>query len=297
MSFLNSRRVTSKADRNRSQIMLPGPRSRQSWILLLQLRISAGRRFSQVRLQFAYSLSSRAFVSPILHPGDPNSLPSVISSISPITGPAHPAITSLSCALLHPNLPNCSTAFLHHILLSVPMLARYVTTVMLALSISKFKSILLHPMTTINMMSKCIIKMIAVLSVAIGSTWGSICLLNKNLPRSTLPTKRFFISGALGGLPFMFLGNSRSTFLYFLRSAIVSAYKTGIKRGRWKGRKGGELVMFVLSWALMGSIFEANPSAIQGGGLRKGLAWLRGDGFTDPADKRKLRRETKSSNE
>ncbi|CAG8157327.1 unnamed protein product [Penicillium salamii] len=244
------------------------------------------------------SLRWPAFVSPILHPNDPNILPPSVSSISPITGPAHPAITSLSCALLHPNLPNCSTAFLHHILLSVPMLARFITSVTLALSIPKLKTIMLQPMSSINDISKRIIKMTAVLSLAIGSAWGSVCLLDKNLPRSTLPTKRFFISGALGGLPFMFLGNSRTTFLYFFRSAIVSAYKSGIKRGLWKGRKGGELLLFVLSWALMGSILEANPNAVQGGGLRKGLAWLRGDGFADPVEvKRKPRRDRKPGNE
>jgi hypothetical protein len=195
---------------------------------------------------------------------------------------------------LHPNLPNCSTAFLHHILLSVPMLARFLTTVTLALSIPKLKTIMLQPMSSVNSMSKRIITMTAVLSAAIGSAWGSVCFLDKNLPRSTLPTKRFFISGALGGLPFMFLGNSRTTFLYFFRSAIISAYKTGVKRGLWKGRRSGELILFVLSWALMGSILEANPGAVQGGGLRKGLAWLRGDGFTDPVDvaaKRKLRQK------
>jgi hypothetical protein len=199
---------------------------------------------------------------------------------------------------LHPNLPNCGTAFLHQILLSVPMLARFLTTVTLALSIPKLKRIMLQPLSSVNSMSKRIITITAVLSAAIGSTWGSVCLLDKNLPRSTLPTKRFFISGALGGLPFMFLGNSRTTFLYFFRSAIMSAYKTGIKRGLWKGRRGGELLLFVLSWALMGSILEANPAAVQGGGLRKGLAWLRGDGFTDPVDvaaKRKLRREKKTN--
>ncbi|KXG54084.1 uncharacterized protein PGRI_072280 [Penicillium griseofulvum] len=238
-----------------------------------------------------------AFVSPILHPGDPNTLPSSVISISPITGPAHPAISSLSCALLHPNLPNCSTAFLHHILLSVPPLARFLTTVTLALSIPKLKSILLQPISSVNTISKRIITMTAVLSAAIGSAWGSVCLLDHNLPRTTLPTKRFFLSGALGGLPFLFLGNSRSTFLWFFRAAVDSAYKTGVKRGLWKGRRSGELLLFVLSWALMGSILEANPEAVQGRGLRKALSWLRGDGFADPVDiaKRKLRRESKKS--
>lgn len=139
--------------------------------------------------------------------------------------------------------------------------------------------------------------MTAVLSAAIGSAWGSVCLLNNNLPRTTLPTKRFFLSGALGGLPFLFLGNSRSTFLWFFRAAVDSAYKTGVKRGLWKGRRGGELLLFVLSWALMGSILEGNPEAVQGGGLRKALTWMRGDGFGDPVEiaKRKLRRESKKT--
>lgn len=139
--------------------------------------------------------------------------------------------------------------------------------------------------------------MTAVLSAAIGSAWGSVCLLNHNLPRGTLPTKRFFLSGALGGLPFLFLGNSRSTFLWIFRAAVDSAYKTGVKRGLWKGRKGGELLLIVSAWALMGATLEANPGAVQGAGLRKALAWLRGDGFTDPVDiaKRKQRRESKNT--
>jgi hypothetical protein len=186
---------------------------------------------------------------------------------------------------------------LHHILLSVPPLARFLTTVTLALSIPKFKSILLQPLDSVSTISKRIITMTAVLSAAIGTAWGSVCLLNNNLPRTTLPTKRFFLSGALGGLPFLFLGNSRSTFLWIFRAAVDSAYKTGVKRGLWKGGKSGELLLFVASWALMGSILEANPAAVQGGGLRKGLAWLRGDGFADPIEvsKRKLRRESKKS--
>ncbi|KAJ5666964.1 hypothetical protein N7462_011373 [Penicillium macrosclerotiorum] len=240
-----------------------------------------------------------AFVSPILHPTDPNTLPLSVKSISPITGPAHPSISRLSCALLHPSVPGCSTAFLHHILLSVPPLARFLTTVTLALTIPKLKSVLAQPITSINNLSKRIIIMTTVISTAIGSAWGSVCLLNSTLPRSTLPTKRFFLSGALGGLPFLFLSNSRSVFLYFFRAAVDSAWKTGVKRKLWKGGRAGELWLFVLSWAVIGSLLEAHPSTIQSGGLRKGLMWLRGDGFNDPeeAEKRKLRRVKKPETE
>lgn len=217
--------------------------------------------------------------------------------MSPITGPAHPSISSLSCALLHPSVPSCSTAFLHHILLSVPPLARFLTTVSLALAVPKLKSILAQPITSINNLSKRIIMMTAVLSAAIGSAWGSVCMLNSTLPRSTLPTKRFFLSGALGGLPFVFLGQSRSVFMYFFRAAVDSAWKTGVKRGLWKGGRGGEVWLFVISWALIGSILEAHPSAVQGPGIRKTVTWLRGDGWADPEEsaKRRARREAKKA--
>ncbi|KAJ5438626.1 uncharacterized protein N7458_009624 [Penicillium daleae] len=243
------------------------------------------------------SLRWPAFISPTLHPSDPNTLPLSVKSISPITGPAHPSIAHLSCALLHPSVPSCSTAFVHHILLSVPPLARFLTAVSLALTIPKLKTVLAQPITSINSLSKRIITMTAVLSAAVGSAWGSVCLLNNTLPRSTLPTKRFFISGALGGLPFALLANSRSVFMYFFRAAVDSAWKTGVKRGLWKGGRAVELWLFVLSWALMGSILEAHPSAVQGRGLRKGLAWLRGDGFVDleEVEKRKAHRSLKKA--
>lgn len=222
-------------------------------------------------------------------------MPVTVKSISPITGPAHPLISSLSCALLHPTVPGCSTAFLHHILLTVPPLARFLTSVTLALSVLKLKSILAHPVSSANILSKRIIKFTAVLSAASGSAWASICLWHALLPRSVLPTKRFFLSGALGGLPFFFLGNSRSTFLYFFRVAVESAWKTGVKNRLWKGVKGGELWLFVLAWAVMGSVLEARPTAVQGQEVRKGLAWLRGDGFVDPVEvaaRRRARRGT-----
>ena len=79
-----------------------------------------------------------------------------------------------------------------------------------------------------------------------------------------------------------------------------SAWKSGVKRGLWKGWKGGDLFVLVITWALMGSILEARPSAVQGKGVRKALAWMRGDGYVDPADaaaKRKHKKTAAQKNE
>lgn len=181
---------------------------------------------------------------------------------------------------------------MHHILNSAPALVRFITITALAMSAASYKKILSSPLSSINIISKRVLSLTAILSASTGSFWGSICLLNSLLPRSTLPTKRFFINGAIGGLPFAFLEQGRGTFTYIFRSAIYSAWATGVKRRYWREWKTGELALIVVSWALIGAVLECSPEAVEGAPLRKGLAWLRGDGFTDPVEvalKRKRR--------
>jgi hypothetical protein len=216
-------------------------------------------------------------------------------SISPITSPAHPLISSLSCALLHPTTPSCGQAYLHHLLLSVPRLARLIALVTLALSAVKYKRFLAQPIASTNAASKRILALTGILSTSVGSLWGSICLLNSLLPRNFLPTKRFYLSGAIGGIPFAFLADSRGHFTYLFRTALYSAWTTGIKRGLWQGStKGIDLSVFVMSWALLGALLDTAPSAVQSVAIRKLLTWLRGDGLIDPVEataRRKAKKE------
>lgn len=68
-----------------------------------------------------------------------------------------------------------------------------------------------------------------------------------------------------------------------------------MKRGLWRGWKRGELWLFVLSWAVIGSTLEGKPNAVQGRGMRKGLAWMRGDGLVDPVEVAAKRKAKKSA--
>ncbi|KAL4938040.1 hypothetical protein BDV06DRAFT_201818 [Aspergillus oleicola] len=234
-----------------------------------------------------------AFVSPILRPTGHDVLPTGLKSISPITGPAHPSIPNLSCALLHPNNPSCGTAFAHQVL-SVSALARLLTVVTLARSALHLKTWLTAPFNTINTLSQKILTQIAVLSASLSTAWGTICLWNALMPRSALPTQRFYLSGFLAGLPFAFLGNnSRSIFLYFFRLAVDSAWKAGVKRGNWKGWRAGEVTLFVVSWAVLGAVLEGRAGAVQGPAARKVLAWMRGEGFVDPVVKKEREKRRK----
>lgn len=119
---------------------------------------------------------------------------------------------------------------------------------------------------------------------AIGTSWGSICLFQNILPRRVLPTQRFFLGGALGGLwAFLERKGGRSNFLYSARLSIDSLWKVGVKHGWWRGVKNGDVLLFVASLAVIQGVYEVDPKAIDSGVIRKSLGMLRGDGWVDRA--------------
>jgi hypothetical protein len=73
------------------------------------------------------------------------------------------------------------------------------------------------------------------ITMAIGTSWSSICLFQHLLPSSFLPQKRFFLSGLLGGLwAFVDRKKGRGRFLYSARLSIESGWKVAVKRGLFK---------------------------------------------------------------
>src|SRR5215471_15223611 len=70
------------------------------------------------------------------------------------------------------------------------------------------------------------------ITMAIGTSWSSICLFQNLLPSSFLPQKRFFLSGLLGGLwAFVDRKKGRGRFLYSTRLSIESGWNVAVKRG------------------------------------------------------------------
>lgn len=131
--------------------------------------------------------------------------------------------------------------------------------------------------------------MTAFFTGAIGTSWGSICLFQHLLPRTFIPTQRWFLGGFLGGLWALVLepGSARANGLYSVRMSVESLWKVGRKRGWWKGIKGGDLLVLVAGMAVLGGVYERDPGAVQAGWLRRGLGGLRGEGWGDKlAEKR-----------
>ncbi|KAF2262615.1 hypothetical protein CC78DRAFT_519822 [Lojkania enalia] len=223
------------------------------------------------------------FTSPILFPAT-ETLPKRLSSISPITSPAHPAIKSLSCALLHPNDPSCIRTYVSFWIRAFPKLARFFTIVFAALSITRFRTFINSPISALNRLAKNILRMSIFVSGAIGTSWGSICLFQNIFPRSFLPTQRWFLGGFLGGLwAFLERKSGRGNFLYSARMSIDSLWKVGVKRGWWRGIKDGDVLLFALSLAIVNVMYEISPRLVSSGVARKGLGVLRGEGWVDRA--------------
>ncbi|KAG9205015.1 hypothetical protein G6514_009474 [Epicoccum nigrum] len=223
------------------------------------------------------------FISPILFPNH-DTLPRSLTAISPITSPAHPAIKSLSCALLHPQDPSCLRTYVQYWIQAFPKVARFFTIFFTAMSVARYKAFLASPSAALNRLAKSILRMSLFISGAIGTSWGSICLFQNVFPRNFLPTQRWFLGGFLGGLwAFLERKGGRGNFLYCTRMSIDSAWKVGVKRGWWRGIANGDVLLFVLSLATVNVLYEISPRSVSSGVARKGLGVLRGEGWVDRA--------------
>ncbi|KAK5130999.1 hypothetical protein LTR08_001411 [Meristemomyces frigidus] len=225
-----------------------------------------------------------AFVSPILFPSTKQTLPSglALAKVGPITAPAHPGLRHTSCALLHPHDPSCARTYLKYWFAAFPAVAKFFTLIYGAFALLAYKRLLKDPGPFLNKLSKRILRMALFITGAIGTSWGSICFFSNFLPRSTLPTQRWFLGGFLGGLwAYAARDGERSNFLYSARVSIDSTWKVGRKRGWWRGVQGGDVLVFVASLALVNVVYETRPAAVTGPMVRKGVSMLRGEGWVD----------------
>ncbi|KAL2443613.1 hypothetical protein ABEF95_007895 [Exophiala dermatitidis] len=199
------------------------------------------------------------FVSPILQPDNPNTLPKGINPIiSPVTSRAHPAIYKLSCALIHPSSPSCFMAYLRHNLLAFPQMAKFYTMYYGVFALAHFKKFVDSPVASANKLAEKILRSTFAISGSIGAAWGSICLFQAIFPRSFLPKFRFFLGGLLAGMFQLFdrtpAGHMNA--LYAARTSVYSLWKVGVKHGWWRGIRGGDVWLFVAFLALVNVVYD-----------------------------------------
>jgi hypothetical protein len=86
----------------------------------------------------------------------------------------------------------------------------------------------------------------------------------------------------LGGLwSFVVRRHARGEFLYSMRMSVDSLWKVGKKRGWWKGVRGGDVWIFVVSLMIVNCVYERDMNSLRSGVMRRGISSLRGEGLRD----------------
>ncbi|CAJ2504657.1 Uu.00g120510.m01.CDS01 [Anthostomella pinea] len=222
-----------------------------------------------------------SFVSPTLFPNQPT-LPASLTAVAPLTSQAHPLITSLSCAILHPSDPSCLRTYLSFWVRSFPRMGRFFLLFYTILALPRYKMLYNSPIYLLNKLLSKTFRISTFATGAISTAWASICLFQNWLPRTFLPTQRFFLGGFLAGLwAFVERKDGRSIFLYSARTSVDSLWKVGVKRRWWRAMKGGDVWLFVVALAVTGAVYERDARAIRENQWRKGISWVRGTDFRD----------------
>ncbi|EJT82124.1 hypothetical protein GGTG_02098 [Gaeumannomyces tritici R3-111a-1] len=223
------------------------------------------------------------FVSPTLFPDKTNTLPPQLSAIAPLSNRAHPLLTSLSCATLHPHDPSCARTYLTFWLRSFPAAARFFLAAYALMALPRFRLLYHAPASVLRRLLASALRTATFATGAVSTAWASICLLQAWLPRGALATQRFFLGGMAAGLwAWAERSRGRAVFLYSARQSVDSLWKVGVKRRWWRAMAAGDVWVFVLAVMLTGVVYERDAAAgIPDPTWRRGVSWVRGEGWRD----------------
>ena len=242
------------------------------------------------------SLRYPAFSSPILFP-DKEAIPRTLSSLTPLVSPAHPAIKSLQCAVLHPNEPSCLKHYIHYWASELPRIAKFLAAIYAVAWIPRYKKLLANPVGAAATISSATALTSLFITGAIGTAWAACCFLQSFLPRAFIPQARFWLAGFLGGTwAFLDRDNGRANFLYSFRIGLVSGWKVLVKKGIVRPLRNGDVLLFVAALMAINCVYEADAGAVSGGAARRVLASLRGRGMRDYV-REKIEREAEGREE
>lgn len=230
------------------------------------------------------SLTGRsAYISPTLFPTKEQVLPPSLSAISPITSRAHPIITSLSCATLHPSDPSCLRNYLTFWLGTFTPLTRFFLLVYSAMTVlPRLRMFYNAPLSTLHRVLAAALRTSTFVTGATSTAWASICFFQSWLPRHVLATQRFFLGGFFAGLwAWVERRHGRGFFLYSARASVDSLWRVGVKRRWWRGMRGGDVWVFVAALMVTGAVYERDARAVREERWRKGMSWVRGEGWRD----------------
>ncbi|KAL9936762.1 hypothetical protein V8E36_003997 [Tilletia maclaganii] len=220
------------------------------------------------------------FSSPLLSALTPSPYPTTdYSSINPVLdyGPAHPAHTSLVCALMHPAEPSCkrnATEFWKREWLGS---AKFVAGFAALSNILAWSKVRKDPETALFRFLLATIQGATVITGSIGTAWSLVCFFQHYLPRSFMPRYRYFLNGLLSAIWILAVPTARRSDLgnYVGRLSLQSSWDLAVKKKKVKSIKNGDLFLLAFGLATIAALFEERPRALTPA-MRSALAKLTG---------------------
>lgn len=146
----------------------------------------------------------------------------------------------------------------------------------------RFRSLYHFPLSTLQKLLASALRMSAFVTGAISTAWASVCFFQAWFTRGFLSTQRFFLAGFVAGFwALLQRKRGRGVFIYSTKVSVDSLWKVGVKRRWWRAMKGGDVGVFVLALMLMGVVYERDVGAVKEVQWRKGISWVRGEGWRD----------------
>lgn len=222
------------------------------------------------------------FESPILYP-KAKKLPAVLSAVGPVVDLAHPAMETLTGAILHPREPSEFRVWFETVLAKYGSVSKYVFLFYLLTGFLFRRGRSPQAVVGGAVASGLRTTTFAVMSAA--CAWAGVGLSQQVLNNKFLPAQRFRLIGFLAGLwAFADQVSGSARFLYAVRLAILSWYRTHVatKRGGRPLVAHGDVLLFAAGLGAIMAIFESAPTAVPGARIRKLLAWIRAGEGVDP---------------
>ncbi|SPO20631.1 uncharacterized protein UTRI_00107 [Ustilago trichophora] len=218
-----------------------------------------------------------AFKAPVLSALSPSKYPTTkYPIINPVLdyAPVHPAHSRLLCAILHPTEPSCSRNFLSFFMREWQASAKFVAVFTALTQLISYKRILNDPETALFKFFLAVAQGATVISGSIGTAWGLTCFFQHYLPKTLLPTSRYFLNGFFSSVFILAVPKNRRAQLgsYVTRQSLDATYAVA-KRRRWlKSVKHADTMLLALGIATLTAIYETKPKAVESS-IRK-LVWV-----------------------
>ncbi|VVT53383.1 uncharacterized protein SAPINGB_P003546 [Magnusiomyces paraingens] len=266
---------------------------------------------TQAQLVDSIAKLSRAhypkFTSPLMFP-DTATLPNYLESVKPVVIRAHPAISTITGALLHPSEPSQFRALANIVLKQYTAIGKYVFLLYL------FKSFFIkravakvepksnkeefcdsEESTSSRAISQLRLLLATIFNtwrtttfivMTTASSWAGIEFAQSILSNRFIPVYRYKVIGFLSGLWAIFdKVSGRGRYMYAVRAAILSYWRVLVKEKRVRPVRNGDVYIFALSFGVIMSLFELSPGSVSGPVVRKVLSWISTGTFSDPLNK------------